>query len=380
MIAIAVIFWVLCIIGFGVLYVFVPTACTFAALVLSVILPVVSAILTFIGSRQLIASMTVPDSISKNTPTTLKVSVSNNSFFSLLRIKIAVRVENRLTGEVIQLMPSVSAGAHKSRTVELTFQSEHCGAMYVGIQDLKVTDAFGIFRFSAPANVQREAMVVPDLFDINVLYPQASSNSMESEEYSKIKPGYDYADVFQIRDYAEGDSPKQIHWKLSGKFDKLIAKDPGLPVERAVTVLWERGYSEETPRQSDAMEEILISLCKALLKMEIGCRILWNEAETELCADETVTCEDELYDVLPKLMSARKSDSSAVERILAIYGPNSFDKVIYLGISAEEALNEICPPARVTALSFREPEAEVERIYQVNEGNYAEALFEIDLN
>ncbi|MFR7744089.1 MAG: DUF58 domain-containing protein [Acutalibacteraceae bacterium] len=51
--------------------------------------------------------------------------------------------------------------------------------------------------------------------------------------------------MFQIRDYVPGDSQRQIHWKLSHKYDKLIVKDPSLPITRSAAVFWER--TEETP-------------------------------------------------------------------------------------------------------------------------------------
>ncbi|MFR6376131.1 MAG: DUF58 domain-containing protein [Oscillospiraceae bacterium] len=56
--------------------------------------------------------------------------------------------------------------------------------------------------------------------------------------------------MFQIRDYVPGDSQRQIHWKLSHKYGKLIVKDPSLPITRSAAVFWERTEEQSNGRQN----------------------------------------------------------------------------------------------------------------------------------
>ena len=76
------------------------------------------------------------------------------------------------------------------------------------------------------------------------LIPNPDSQE-DSDSYSQERPGADLTETFQIREYVPGDSMRQIHWKLSGKFDRLIVRDPALPITRNVLVFWERTGSPE---------------------------------------------------------------------------------------------------------------------------------------
>lgn len=41
-----------------------------------------------------------------------------------------------------------------------------------------------------------------------------------------------FSDYYELRQYQSGDSLKNIHWKLSSKYDDLIVREPSLPVYR----------------------------------------------------------------------------------------------------------------------------------------------------
>ena len=53
---------------------------------------------------------------------------------------------------------------------------------------------------------------------------------MESFRYSGARPGDDPGETFDIREYQEGDSIRQIHWKLTGKLDKMMIRQRSFPV------------------------------------------------------------------------------------------------------------------------------------------------------
>ena len=79
----------------------------------------------------------------------------------------------------------------------------------------------------------------------------------DSENYAPDRTGYDLAEVYALREYAPGDSLRQMHWKLSSKLDKLVVREPSLPVRRSVLVFWERTQTA-APEQSDAQADVVI--------------------------------------------------------------------------------------------------------------------------
>lgn len=53
--------------------------------------------------------------------------------------------------------------------------------------------------------------------------------SPDSDTSSPDRRGSDLTEPFRLREYAPGDSLRQIHWKLSSKLDRLVIREPGMP-------------------------------------------------------------------------------------------------------------------------------------------------------
>lgn len=89
--------------------------------------------------------------------------------------------------------------------------------------------------------------------DINSIFcrvailPDARVNTIENEfqsgiedeslEYSKRVSGDDPSEIFDIREYREGDRIRRIHRWLSEKHDTIIIKDFGEPIVSKVLIL-----------------------------------------------------------------------------------------------------------------------------------------------
>ena len=85
------------------------------------------------------------------------------------------------------------------------------------------------------------AMTVQPKGFVQSVYVSPDANCPDdSENYAPDRTGYDLAEVYALREYAPGDSLRQMHWKLSSKLDKLVVREPSLPVRRSVLVFWER--------------------------------------------------------------------------------------------------------------------------------------------
>ena len=205
--------------------------------------------------------------------------------------------------------------------------------------------------FPAPPAERREFPVEPDLMELRLNLPLRTGVSDDSDSYSQERPGYDFADTFQLRDYVPGDSAKQIHWKLSSKLDRLVVRDPGLPLERSVLLLWERRAESEAPQQASAMAEMVISLARELLRQGVRCCVAWNDAAGQDCALYELEDENDLYDMLPKLLSAPASSTleSVAELYLRQYG-RANGKTVFVSAGGCPALERVCDPAELVGL------------------------------
>ncbi|NCC43791.1 MAG: DUF58 domain-containing protein [Clostridia bacterium] len=76
------------------------------------------------------------------------------------------------------------------------------------------------------------------------------SNSKNSgEAYDETHKGQDVSEVFDMRDYQQGDSVKSIHWKLSSKLDKLIIREFGNPINYHTALYYDTEIEEGTAKE-----------------------------------------------------------------------------------------------------------------------------------
>ena len=90
-----------------------------------------------------------------------------------------------------------------------------------------------LHRTDAAAHVT----VLPDTFPVSVHVTMPEVQSPESDTSSPDRRGSDLTEPFRLREYAPGDSLRQIHWKLSQKTDSLMVRELGLPVAEEVLLL-----------------------------------------------------------------------------------------------------------------------------------------------
>ena len=376
----AIAFWLLCLIGFGSVWIFTGAGWGAALLAVTVLAPVVSVLPAALAARRLAVSLELPDTAAKGEETPVRVSLRNPTVIPFPLVRAELTAVNRLTGERMEGTVRLSVPLKGEAEGVFTLKSARCGAVEVRLRCARARDWLRLVPLRISCGEARELLVAPDTFDMRLTLPLSVSSDMEAEQYSQERPGSDYAEVFQVRDYVEGDSPKQIHWKLTTKFDRLISRDPGLPLERRALVFWERcrGEGGETPDQSDAMAEVLVTVCRALLQQGVGCRVVWNDDDGVGLFDLELREESDLYPMLPKLLSAAVTGGDdGVERFLQVNGPARGCRVLFIGSRVPARLPELGAGA-VTSLLCCEGEGAGRTVRFTPEG-YAKELYELDL-
>ena len=108
---------------------------------------------------------------------------------------------------------------------------------------------------------------------------EEESYNMESFRYSAERGGDDAGEVYQVRSYKEGDSLKQIHWKLTARLGDVTVREPGYPVSHAVMIFMETGYPGEfpDPDKMDRQISLTLSFLKALSDKQISCQLCFYD-------------------------------------------------------------------------------------------------------
>lgn len=192
----------------------------------------------------------------------------------------------------------------KKQQITIRVQSDYCGRLRIWTPKAVLYDCFGLIGTTVSCDAVAHMTIQPDTFEPAVVLLPNPGCADDSGTYSQERPGGDLAETFQIREYVPGDSPRQIHWKLTNKFDKLIVRDPGLPITKNVLVFWERTGESGDPALIDAQAEVIISVCRALADAGIQFHVGWNDTDRNLCILHRIRDLYEFVAIIPRLLRA----------------------------------------------------------------------------
>lgn len=333
--------------------------------------------------RHLRLSVLAPVNAEKGQAVSIRICLENGSRFPILAAACRIRLTNELTGAAETITRRAAAAPRGRSEMSVVLSSDCCGRICAEIVSVRLYDCFWMIPVRCAASARGAVTVQPQTFPMSVFVRANINCPDESETYSQEKPGYDLTEVFQLRDYREGDSLRQIHWKLSTKYDRLISRDPSLPITRSLLIFWERRVQSVSRARQDAQAEVLISLCRALLAMDVQFTIAWNEAAGR-CILHPVRELDDLVALMPRLFSATAftGGPDGAELYCGTERTRAFAHVVYLGESVSPMLCQISPYGFSTALvcgEAAEGAPDGAAVCAFGTDSYAQSLMELEI-
>lgn len=131
------------------------------------------------------------------------------------------------------------------------------GEYEIGVKEVILTDFFRLFRFRYMVSGQIKAAVLPKIVELPELKSIADLPlPVQSDSSGNREP-----DIL-VRDYVEGDSLKQIHWKATAREQKLKVRIMTGKENQGISVFCDtRRYSEEMkdylPLENKILEALL---------------------------------------------------------------------------------------------------------------------------
>ena len=186
--------------------------------------PLVSWLALAITRRRIRTELTGPGTAEKGKP--FSVAASVDSAVPMGRACLVTDVENLATGEKRRQRLTMERGRG-----EWAMTSGLCGCMQLRGTKLVVWDIFGVLPLAVPCHVHALICVMPDTFPVETDPVLALSSRTDCDEYAPDVKGNDPTEIFQLREYAPGDSLRQIHWKLSGKTGRYMVREGSKPVD-----------------------------------------------------------------------------------------------------------------------------------------------------
>ena len=363
--------WLLLTLGLLVLVVQTASPIALGLAACMVLLPLLCLPVNLYAAKKLKLAVGLPVNLRKGESGTAELTVQNPTWLPVCQIVCRVRLENQLNGETQTVNVSSGIWPKGKRTMKIALQSPWCGRIRLAVESARLYDCFGLIGVKTRPDAHSACVVQPDTFLQTLVISPTAAHIDDTEDYSNERPGYDLSEMFQIRDYVPGDSQRQIHWKLSHKYDKLIVKDPSLPITRSAAVFWERTEEQPTAARTDAEAEIVVSVCRNLLSQSVQFTVGWNEGDTGRCVFQQIRDMDDLIGLLPRLFTAKAATGiSGASLLLQEVPAGSWSHLIYVSGEQQAETEQLSSIGRLTALVCGE---------RFNEKDYAAQLSELEL-
>ena len=267
--------WLLLILAAAALYLFENSGATLAVLLIVVLVPVIGILYAALGTKKASAVLALPERC-----------VCGELMHGTIRTQAlgetVLRVENLHTGERIERLLPLG-----QKETAFTVCPTHCGALRVTAEHLLARDLFGLSVWKCPLRCEATALVLPALFQPEIVLTESAFAMLDSEEYSAVKPGFDPSETFGIREYRPGDSIKTIHWKLSQKSSDTMVRELSLPVEHQVLLRYENPVVNETdPAAIHSLTTVLLSLSAVLFEQGIVHDLGWRDAFWQIDSED----------------------------------------------------------------------------------------------
>lgn len=254
---------------------------------------VVSGILSERNLNGLLVERSAPGNVTAGVPALLAyVVTARRSWLPILSLHLQdLPVEKGVSPAVFV---RVDPGQTRRRAYERTFS--HRGVHRLDDFEMATTFPFGLFRKSRRLEAAAEIRVRPRVREVDV---GALLGGGEDGESRRLLRG-EGLELFGLRDHANGDEARRIHWKATARAGRTMVKEPARDEPPAVVVRLALSGYPSAPAFERAVERAA-SVSSALLERGFSVGLLAGELSVPPAAapSQLDRLLDALVDVTP---------------------------------------------------------------------------------
>ena len=310
-------------------------------------------ILSIFCGKNLSIELKLPKAAEQNGIWKGRLTLTNHSVLPVFLGKGTLLWENEFTGEKGEMPIAFSLGGKGKQVIELQGRSQWCGCIRFALNSWKSFDFFGICSRKRKTELCSCTVVMPEKQKQDFSFLTKEGFDMESFRYSGSRPGDDPGETFDIREYREGDSIRQIHWKLTGKMDRLIIREKSFPVDDTVLILAEAFLPEKDPGTAQTLAEVFAAVLSSFMEQGISCQAGVYDGSTGRFYIEKLRSQEDYENIL--YLFLRHGGEGDGPRMISEYlhtpGQQRFANYIYItGAPEEEDLRGLRTRGEVTVV------------------------------
>lgn len=225
------------------------------------------------------------------------------------KFKIYVKFENLMTGESVSAWYKAAAVCGERTGLKIGLESRYSGRIRCQVEKVRIYDWSGLFfRTKTMSNGEKsDVLILPEITEMKDRDCLQWRQHLEGTSLVEDKQGYDYSEPPGIREYQEGDSMKSIHWKLTGRLDRLYVKEACVPAEHALTVYVETVHETlPDPALCDNIAAELLSVCTWLTERDYTYTVVWYHHEKEQFVRIRAGAAEDIRRILYRFMGCQQ--------------------------------------------------------------------------
>lgn len=152
----------------------------------------------------------------------------------------------------------------KKLSYDLPVETDCCGELSVACIHLELGDLLNLFRVRLKNFQEVRTMVYPRRVSLNVELSRDVVGSPKNDGFLQNRKGNDPREIYDLRDYVPGDDVRSIHWKLSGKLDRIVVKQASDPAHYEVLLMPDLGQLLKEDEVEKQQLNMAVALCASV--------------------------------------------------------------------------------------------------------------------
>ena len=149
----------------------------------------------------------------------------------------------------------------------LTLVFKHCGGRNFIINTYYQYDCLNLFCIKKRCHYEIPITIHPKRVELDFKEYAHQLPRVGDEVYAVNRKGDDPTEIYDIHKYQEGDQLKNIHWKLSARYQDILVKDNAMLVGEVINLYVSFDDNDD---HNDLVFGYLDTFCGFLLKRQIG--------------------------------------------------------------------------------------------------------------
>lgn len=217
---------------------------SFIILAFLIALPAVTFVILAVQTKLLKITVSSDNEVSERGKTaSVRIILRNPAVLPIPACKITVKYKGVYMSEIPEknvfekYSVTVPVKQRSAETVSISITPDHCGTVEFYIKNARLSDFLGFSFLFRKIDFAGKIIVLPNAYSMNAELENGIANGTESSTFSASKAGDDPSEIFQLREYRDGDRHNRIHWKLSSRSESFIVKELSQPVNNKIMIM-----------------------------------------------------------------------------------------------------------------------------------------------